>query len=94
MNLFQQVYDCFDPVLAEDVGQSKVDWMRRHVSSDDIKIVVVESLAAVIHQQAFFDHTKVRYREPTWLDELFLYGLKSLTDDVNRNTYQHVFVMR
>lgn len=88
------MYDCFDPILAEEVGQSKVDWMRRHVSSDDVKIVVVESLAAVIHQQALVHHTRVCYREPTWLDELFLYGLKSLTDDEQRNTYQHVFVVR
>jgi hypothetical protein len=88
------VYDCFNPVLGEEVGQSKIDWMRRHVSSDDIKIVVVESSAAVIHQKALLHHTKVHYREPTWLDELFIYGLKSLTDDVKRNTYQHVFVVR
>ncbi|XP_021923280.1 uncharacterized protein LOC110831513 isoform X3 [Zootermopsis nevadensis] len=89
-----EVYDCFDPVLGEEVGRSKIDWIRRHVSSDEVNIVVVESSVAVMHQQALLRHSKVCYREPTWLDELFLYGLKSLTDDVKRNTYQHVFVVR
>jgi hypothetical protein len=88
------VYDCFDPILGEEVAQSKIDWMLSHVSSDDFKIVVVESSAAFLHQQALFHKTKVGYREPTWLDELFLYGLKALTDDLKRNTYQDIFVMR
>jgi hypothetical protein len=88
------VYDCFDPILGEEVGQSKIDWMQSHVSSDDFKIVVVESSAAVLHQQALFKSAKVGYREPTWLDELYLYGLKALADDLKRNTYQDIFVMR
>jgi hypothetical protein len=93
VNLIQQVYDCFDPVLDEEVGQSKIDWMQSHVSSDDFKIVVVESSAAVLHQQALLHRTKISYRDPTWLDELFLYGLKALTDDLKRNTYQYIFVI-
>lgn len=88
------MYDCFDPILGEEVGQNKVEWIQSRMSSDNFKIVVIESSAAVIHQQALLHHSKVAYREPTWLDELFLYGLKALTDDVRRNTYQHVFVIR
>jgi hypothetical protein len=94
INLIQQVHDCFDPVLSEEIGRNKVDWMRNHISSDDFKIVVVESSLAVIRQQALLHHIKVGYREPTWLDELFIYGLKELTDDLHRNVYQHVFVIR
>ncbi|GFG37443.1 hypothetical protein Cfor_07170 [Coptotermes formosanus] len=89
-----KVYDCFDSGLGEEVGQSKVDWMRSHVSSDDFKIVVVESSVAVIHHQALLHYTKVSYREPTWLDELFIYGLKELTDDLQGKVYQRVFVIR
>lgn len=88
------MYDCFDSGLGEEVGQSKVDWMRSHVSSDDFKIVVVESSVAVIHHQALLHYTKVSYREPTWLDELFIYGLKELTDDLQGKVYQRVFVIR
>jgi hypothetical protein len=87
------VYDCFDPILGEEVGQGKIEWMQSHVSSDDFKIVVVESSAAVLHQQALFHRTKVGYRQPTWLDDLFLYGLKALNDDLQRNTYQVIFVI-
>jgi len=88
------VFDCFDPTLGEEVGQNKVDWMRSHVSSDNFKIIVVESSLAVIHHQALFHRTRVSYREPSWLDELFIYGLKELIDDLQRNIYQRVFVIR
>lgn len=88
------MYDCFDPILGEEVGWSKIDWIESHVSSEDCKIVVVESPVAVLHQQALVRRTKVGYREPTWLDDLFLYGLKTLTDDLKRNTYQDIFVIR
>lgn len=88
------MFDCFDPTLGEEVGQNKVDWMRSHVSSDNFKIIVVESSLAVIHHQALLHHTRVSYRDPYWLDELFIYGLKELIDDLQRNIYQHVFVVR
>ena len=88
------MFDCFDPNLGEEFGQNKVDWMRSHVSPDDFKIVVVESSVAVIHHHTLLHHTRVSYREPTCLDELFMYGLKELTGDIQRNIYQHVFVTR
>jgi hypothetical protein len=88
------VFECFDPTLGEEVGQNKVDWMQSHISSDNFKIIVVESSLAVIHHLALVHRTRISYREPSWLDELFIYGLKELIDDLQRNIYQHVFVMR
>jgi len=43
---------------------------------DNFKIIVVVSSLAVIHHEALLHHTTVSYRGPTWLDELFIYGLK------------------
>ncbi|PSN56360.1 hypothetical protein C0J52_03733 [Blattella germanica] len=89
-----KVYDCFDPSNAEELSMSKIDWMRRHISWRSMKILVIESAAAVLHQKALLQSTKVAYREPMWLDGLFLYALKALTDDIDSDNYERVFVVR
>jgi hypothetical protein len=60
----------------------------------EVKVVVVESKCAVLHQVALTNHTKLMYREPTWLDDLFSYGLRLLREDPQKNTYGRVFVVR
>ncbi|KAJ9586782.1 hypothetical protein L9F63_019623, partial [Diploptera punctata] len=89
-----KVYDCFDTRHSEDLSLSKVDWLRKHVLHQNVKIIVVETVCAVLHQRALIQHNKLIYKEPVWLDDLFLFGLKLLTDNLDRNNYQKVFVIR
>lgn len=91
---FPQVYDCFDPVASEELCQSKTDWLLTRIRSPDVKVVLVESKCAVLQQMALIQHMKVIYKDPTWLDDLFLYGLRVLSEDVQTNQYERVFVVR
>lgn len=88
------MYDCFDPVASEELGKSKTDWLLTHIRSPYVKVVVVESKCAVLQQSALVQHMKVIYRDPTWLDDLFLYGLRVLLEDPQTNVYDRVFVVR
>jgi hypothetical protein len=88
------VYDCFDPLAEEELCQSKTDWLITHITCPEVKVVVVESKCAVLHQIALIKHMKLIYKEPTWLDDLFSYGLRVLREDLQKNTYGRVFVVR
>jgi hypothetical protein len=88
------VYDCFDPFVEEDLCQSKTDWLLTHITSPEVKVVVIESKCAALHQMALIQHMKIVYKEPTWLDDLFLYGLRILSEDLQKNTYGRIFVVR
>ncbi|XP_069686455.1 uncharacterized protein [Periplaneta americana] len=89
-----KVYDCFDPDLKEEMERNKLEWVRRHVAMANMKVVVVESACAMLHQQSVQQYSKIIYTDPTCWDELFLYGLKAVTDDLRINTYNNVFVIR
>jgi hypothetical protein len=58
-----------------------------------VKVVLVESKCAVLQQMALMQHMKVIYKDPTWLDDLFLYGLRVLLEDLQTNVYERVFVV-
>jgi hypothetical protein len=58
-----------------------------------MKIVVVETECAVLHQKAHFQGNRVFYQRPTWLDDIFSYGLKELANDSSGNQYDRVFVV-
>jgi len=88
------VYDCFDPVASEKLGLNKTDWLLTHIHSPDVKVILVESKCAVLQQMALRQHMKVIYKDPTWLDDLFLYGLRVLLEDLKTNEYERVFVVR
>ncbi|XP_021923274.1 uncharacterized protein LOC110831511 isoform X2 [Zootermopsis nevadensis] len=89
-----EVYDCFDPLIEENLFQNKTDWVTAHTTSPEVKVVVIESKCAVLHQMALFQHMKIIYKEPTCLDDLFSYGLRVLREDLQKNTYGRVFVVR
>jgi len=59
-----------------------------------VKVVLVESKCAVLQQMALMQHMKVIYKDPMWLDDLFLYGLRVLLEDPQMNVYERVFVVR
>ena len=62
--------------------------------NNEEKILVVETSCSVLHQQALMNNSKITYTEPHWMDDLFIYALKVLTDDLESNTYERVFVIR
>lgn len=88
------MYDCFDPVASEELCRSKTDWLLTHIRSPDVKVVLVESKCAVLQQMALTQHKKIIYKDPMWLDDLFLYGLRMLLEDLQTNVYERVFVVR
>lgn len=92
--LHLQVYDCFDPDLAEEVGSGGVEWLNNLISCDNIKIVMIESECAVFHQKALYQGIRICYQNPTWLDDFFLHGLKELANDKRKDQYDRVFVIR
>ncbi|XP_069686458.1 uncharacterized protein [Periplaneta americana] len=89
-----EVKDCFDPELTEDIARGQVEWLTRQIINPEMKIVLVETECAVFHQQALLKHKKTSYTKPKWGDNLFDYGLKVLRDDLQKSTYQKVFVVR
>ncbi|KAJ9586783.1 hypothetical protein L9F63_019624, partial [Diploptera punctata] len=89
-----EVYDCFDKRHAESIGKNKVDWMWKHVMNTQEKIIVMETQCAELHQEAVMNNCKMKYFEPHWLDDLFTYAIKALTEDITNNTYDRVFVVR
>jgi hypothetical protein len=56
--------------------------------------VVVESECAMLHQKALFEGVSVSYWDPTWLDGIFLHGLKGVANDKRSSQYDRVFVVR
>jgi len=88
------VYDCFDPAASEELCQNKTDWLLTHIRSPDVKVLLIESKCAVLQQMALIQHMKVIYKNPTWLDDLFLYGLRVLLEDLQMSVYERVFVVR
>ena len=89
-----QVYDCFDHALQEEIATGAVEWLNRLLERDDIKIVVVESECAMLRQKALFEGVTVSYWNPTWLDGMFVHGLKVVESDRRSSQYDRVFVVR
>jgi hypothetical protein len=88
------VYDCFDHALAEEIAAGSVEWLNRLLERDDVKIVVVETECAMLRQKALFESVKLSYWEPTWLDDIFIQGLKNVESGKRSNQYDRVFVVR
>jgi hypothetical protein len=88
------VYDCFDHALAEEIAAGSVEWLNRLLECDDVKIVVVETECAMLRQKALFKSVKLSYREPTWLDDVFIQGLKDVESGKRSSQYDRVFVVR
>ncbi|GFG39238.1 hypothetical protein Cfor_00714, partial [Coptotermes formosanus] len=88
-----EVYDCFDHAIEEEIAAGAVEWLSRLLERDDIKIVVVESECAMLHQKALFEGVSVSYWDPTWLDGIFLHGLKGVANDKRSSQYDRVFVV-
>jgi hypothetical protein len=89
-----QVYDCFDHALAEEIAAGAVEWLYRLLERDDVKIVVVETECAMLHQKALFEGVRLSYWEPMWLDDIFVQGLKGVESDKMSSQYDRVFVVR
>jgi hypothetical protein len=88
------VYDCFDHALAEEIAAGGVDWLNGLLERDDVKIVVVETECAMLQQKALFESVRLSYCDPTWLDYVFIQGLKNVESGKRSNQYDRVFVVR
>lgn len=89
-----QVYDCFDHALAEEIAAGAVEWLNKLLERDDVKIVVVETECAMLRQKALFEGVKLSYWDPTWLDDVFIQGLKNVESGKRSSQYDRVFVVR
>lgn len=88
------MYDCFDHDLAEEIAAGAVEWLNRLLERDDVKIVMVETECAMLRQKALFEGVRLSYWEPTWLDDIFVQGLKAVESDKMSSQYDRVFVIR
>jgi len=88
-----EVYDCFDHALAEEIATGAVEWLNRLLECDNVKIVVVETECAMLHQKALFESVNLSYWEPTWLDDVFIQGLKVVESSKRSSQYDRVFVV-
>lgn len=88
------MYDCFDHALAEEIATGAVEWLNRLLECDDVKIVVVETECAMLRQKALFESVKLSYWDPTWLDDVFIQGLKNVESGKRSSQYDRVFVVR
>jgi len=88
------VYDFFDHALVEEIATGAVEWLNRLLERDDVKIVVVETECAMLRQKALFETVKLSYWEPTWLDDIFIQGLKDVESGKRSSQYDRVFVVR
>ncbi|XP_068085404.1 uncharacterized protein [Anabrus simplex] len=86
-----KMLDCFDPDRAEEIAESPVDWIRRCVSSPEVKVVVVASNCAVAHQKALSKGISLDYKRPLPYCHLFRYGLQEVTYN---HDYTNTFVVR
>ncbi|XP_069668847.1 uncharacterized protein [Periplaneta americana] len=89
-----EVHDCYDSNAAEEVASGSLEWLTKYLTREDTKVIVVESECAVFRQRALFQGVKIVYKDPSWLDDIFLHGLKDLANDKRRNQYNRVFVVR
>jgi hypothetical protein len=89
-----QVYDCFDHALSEEIAAGSVEWLYRLLERDDVKIVVVETECAMLRQKALFEGVRLSYWKPTWLDDIFVQGLKVVESNKRSSQYDNVFVVR
>jgi hypothetical protein len=55
---------------------------------------VVETECAMLHQKALFKGVKLSYWEPSWLDDVFIQGLKDVESGKWSSQYDRVFVVR
>jgi hypothetical protein len=88
-----EVYDFFDHALVEEIATGAVEWLNRLLERDDVKIVVVETECAMLRQKALFETVKLSYWEPTWLDDIFIQGLKDVESGKRSSQYDRVFVV-
>ncbi|KAJ8869827.1 hypothetical protein PR048_028836 [Dryococelus australis] len=84
------VYDCYDPAHRRQVDQSPTLWMRCLVEDSSVRVVVVSSKCARLQQLALMNGYKLSYKEPHYLDRLFIYGLCDAMT-IYRNIYQKIF---
>jgi hypothetical protein len=77
----------------EEIASGAVEWLNRHLECDNMKIVVVETKCAALRQQALFQGIRLCYQNPTWLDDIFMHGLKELENDKRSNQYNRFFVV-
>jgi hypothetical protein len=48
----------------------------------------------MLHQKALFEGVRLSYWEPTWLDHIFVQGLKAVESDKSSSQYDRIFVVR
>lgn len=89
-----EVYDVFDPYQWSAIAIGRQEWVQRLLSEDDTVIIIVDSTSAVLHQNALENNYTINYFQPRPNSDLFTYTLQMITNNVQRNVYKKIFVVR
>ncbi|KAJ8875207.1 hypothetical protein PR048_023102 [Dryococelus australis] len=87
------LYDCYDPAnRRRQVDKSPTLWMSYLVEDSSLRVVMVSSKCARLQQSALVKGYYFSYKEPHYLDQLFIYGLCDAMT-IYRNIYQKIFIV-
>lgn len=79
----------------ENVAQSPTDWVRSLVNDKSVRIILVATPCYRLLEISLLTDRKVRYRQPDAFDELFIFALRNLTQNmVLEDSYKRIFVVR
>ncbi|XP_049764148.1 uncharacterized protein LOC126092538 isoform X2 [Schistocerca cancellata] len=89
-----EVCDVFDPHQWNEIAIGRQEWIQRLLSEDDTVIIIVDSTSAVLHQNALENNYIINYFQPRPNSDLFTYALQMITNNIQRNVYKKIFVVR
>ncbi|XP_046387491.1 uncharacterized protein LOC124157063 [Ischnura elegans] len=103
MSSFRRFLECFDDVEVhdcysmEDNGHDPLDWLRTVMNYPQLCIIIVTTPCAFILQEAIqsgaIDNPCDVYINPSYLDSVFIYGLKQIMNDFSCDVYQRIHIM-
>ncbi|PSN56355.1 hypothetical protein C0J52_03736 [Blattella germanica] len=79
-----EVVDLYDKELEETISKNKTDWLQNIMQNTDVKIVLIETECAVLHQKALLGNFLIDYADYHWLNDLFMIeGFKNQNDSLS-----------
>ncbi|XP_046388700.1 uncharacterized protein LOC124157746 isoform X2 [Ischnura elegans] len=89
-----EVFDCH---ATEEVLNSPLCWIQNVMTYPKLRTVIVSSHCAYLQQQAIqtgcSTPAEIIYKDPVFIDSIFMYGLKIIMEDISADTYLKNYVV-
>ncbi|KAG8230414.1 hypothetical protein J437_LFUL010215 [Ladona fulva] len=89
-----KVFDCY---YDEDVLDGPLDWLQNKLTNPQFYVLIVTTRCAYLHQEAIlagdWGDSYSLYREPSFLDRVFMYGLKWVMKDISANPFSRSYII-